>query len=313
MPFGTTLPSHFLALCRRAALRSHVAAARGGPTTSSVALGPGMRGVRDPPNPWGARRGVNGGSRGCRLQMARMDVVTPSWPDPASQAGIPLLNISLRLPACQIAPYHVFFSTDRTCSDMCECMWTARFSPAGSSLPPTVSALFGETTLFVLWAALGLGRRMCACGSEVVRARLVAGVGHCNRCQTDNGFAKTTYFQRIQMFWSRICVCVRACVSLGISVCVCRGQSRLLEEEHHCLLNFRWTAVSHHFHLAAGLAIFSSWAEALFFPELSYVPGFAQSRMRFVGCSSLAEWGSKRRWVGDTGKQVSQCERDMAT
>lgn len=98
------------------------------------------------------------------------------------------------------APDHALPLAGGSGCGMCKCTWTARSSPAcSSSLPPTTSALFGETTWFVLPAAFGL--RCCVCWGP---KRCAVGVGHCNRCQTDNSFAKTIYSQRIQMFWSRI-------------------------------------------------------------------------------------------------------------
>lgn len=66
-------------------------------------------------------------------------------------------------------------------------------------------------------------------------------------------------------------LCVCACVSL----CVCQGQSRLLQEQHHCLLNFRRTAVSYHFHLTAGHLLVLG--RVSFLTELSYLSGLGRA------------------------------------
>lgn len=275
MLFGTTLPSCLVKLCRRAALW-HL--------QWHLVLGQ-SRGT-SPPNPRGAWREVNRGGEEV-LFVGGVSMCTSITL--ASYRGIPLfkhLHATPNLPKC---PPTTFPSlTDRTCSIMWECMWAARFSSASSSLPPTTPALFGEIALFVICAALRLRCCPCVCGLEVV----------CTTClcsgslQTGDGFVKTTFFQRIWMSWSRrcpdqgsVCVCVVCMIFPG---CLCVGLLRPEQAfRRGTLLNFRWTAVSHYFHLPAGLPIFSFWAEALSFQ--SWVLGR-------VGCNpwAVVAYESKR-------------------
>lgn len=147
--FGSTLPSCFLRLCRGAALRSQVAAAQG--PMSSVALGPGLRGDTTPESMGYMERGGwrdQKWAEGCCLQMAWMGAVALSW------LGFPILLLNIFL--------HVVSLTDRTCNNMCECMWAARFSPATSSLPPShISTIWGKNLICPLsWVGTWMS---CVC------------------------------------------------------------------------------------------------------------------------------------------------------